>query len=817
MNRKELINSLTRILKHAILLAYLLVTVILTTPNLANLSASGNQSLGCVTIKVQYQDGCPRPDAEVRVLWPFEAPFGTTNASGVVSVCGWLEPNQDYYVVAYWPDSNTVFTEWLFVTDEHGNADVTMIRNSDHPNTIIMNVTSPTNYVRFVENALSDSSTVKDVTFEENENKTVYIRLPEHSTVLNASLNLSGHVVIQYSDWDDTEDCFSFNGSVISAPLAVDENWGTFAYIPNGGAGNVNEAYNYPELERVRTIKWEVEAKAHGGGNEVYVWLWNYTGNTWLEAMHFTDTLGPHPQWKTVILDAEDFQPAGHTFNASTQFVSTGYTGWWVRYYEGHLSWGCAQYPTNSHLNVGSDEDIEWSYPGMFNESAGIHTTPDLSAEINEYLSKATPDAHNEVDVPIVLHSDNTGTIRISDIQITYLYNTTYLHDVDFVTPLVGYNVNRTAYYNSREVCIHGFFVNNNSVFAKVDGMQHPVRSYDGHKYVEFVELVPVGLALTWGNHTIWWDTLSTPIIELLSPENRTYNTNSVDLNFTVNEPTTWIGYSIDEQEFQTVSGNTTLNITDGMHNIILNVTDGTGDPGTSERIHFIVSTHDVALTNVLSSSMEAIMGQIVNITVQAKNEGLYTETFNITTYYDEALIQTKEVPDLAPGEQANLTFNWNTIGIQTDVNYTIKAETSAVVNETDVIDNTLIDGTIIIRTERIAEVAPCDQVGNPKETFEISAIAYFKVKVNNTCPGVADVLVTTNVYDSDNMTIGVASFQGSIAPGVSALIIGVPIPTSARLGTATVYANAYTDWPHKGGVPYCPEVSATFQIVEGA
>lgn len=112
--------------------------------------------------------------------------------------------------------------------------------------------------------------------------------------------------------------------------------------------------------------------------------------------------------------------------------------------------------------------------------------------------------------------------------------------------------------------------------------------------------------------------------------------------------------------------------------------------------------------------------------------------------------------------------------------------------------------------------VTPSDQVGNPKETFETGTLAYFRVALNNTyVRSKLALLMTVNVYDSENTTIGVASFQGPIMPGISIIIIGVPIPATAHLGSATVYANAYTDWPHKGGIPYCPEASATFQIIE--
>jgi uncharacterized repeat protein (TIGR02543 family) len=114
-----------------------------------------------------------------------------------------------------------------------------------------------------------------------------------------------------------------------------------------------------------------------------------------------------------------------------------------------------------------------------------------------------------------------------------------------------------------------------------------------------------------------------------------------------------------------------------------------------------------------------------------------------------------------------------------------------------------------------IVGVTPCDTVGNPKTNFASGALAYFKVVVNNTGLEPVNVLITVNIYDSMGTTIGVASFQGPIMPGITTIILGLPVPTTARLGEAKVYANAFTDWIHKGGVPYCPEKSATFTIVK--
>jgi hypothetical protein len=78
------------------------------------------------------------------------------------------------------------------------------------------------------------------------------------------------------------------------------------------------------------------------------------------------------------------------------------------------------------------------------------------------------------------------------------------------------------------------------------------------------------------------------PRITVLSPENTTYLTDSVPLVFTLNEPTSWIRYSLDEQVNVTITGNTTItNLTSGSHNVVVYVNDTNGNMGVSDKVYF--------------------------------------------------------------------------------------------------------------------------------------------------------------------------------------------------------------------------------------
>ncbi len=80
------------------------------------------------------------------------------------------------------------------------------------------------------------------------------------------------------------------------------------------------------------------------------------------------------------------------------------------------------------------------------------------------------------------------------------------------------------------------------------------------------------------------------PAITNLSIQNKTYNQNTLPLNFTTDEPASWIGYSLDGQTNVTIAGNTTLTeLTEGMHSLTLYANDTVGNMGASETMYFNV------------------------------------------------------------------------------------------------------------------------------------------------------------------------------------------------------------------------------------
>jgi hypothetical protein len=107
---------------------------------------------------------------------------------------------------------------------------------------------------------------------------------------------------------------------------------------------------------------------------------------------------------------------------------------------------------------------------------------------------------------------------------------------------------------------------------------------------------------------------------------------------------------------------------------------------------------HDVAITDVTSARSWVYQGNPVNITVTAKNLGNLSESFNVSAYADSNLIGTTPVTGLASDTEVALTFQWNTTGVTSCHNYTIRGEASIVPHEFNTTNNNFTDGSIKVR-----------------------------------------------------------------------------------------------------------------------
>ena len=95
----------------------------------------------------------------------------------------------------------------------------------------------------------------------------------------------------------------------------------------------------------------------------------------------------------------------------------------------------------------------------------------------------------------------------------------------------------------------------------------------------------------------------------------------------------------------------------------------------------------DVAVRTVTPSASVAYQGYPRNVSVDVKNEGTVSATFDVTAFYNGSSMGTQTVTSLAPGVNTTLTFTWNTAGVPYG-NYTISAFATKLTYEVDTGDN---------------------------------------------------------------------------------------------------------------------------------
>ncbi len=98
-------------------------------------------------------------------------------------------------------------------------------------------------------------------------------------------------------------------------------------------------------------------------------------------------------------------------------------------------------------------------------------------------------------------------------------------------------------------------------------------------------------------------------------------------------------------------------------------------------------SVHDIAIVKVAPSNSTVEIGETISINVTVRNAGTETESFNVSAYCNESLIETQPVTDLSPDHKLSIIFLWDTTN-QTSGSYVIKAEAEPVADENNLANN---------------------------------------------------------------------------------------------------------------------------------
>jgi hypothetical protein len=114
-------------------------------------------------------------------------------------------------------------------------------------------------------------------------------------------------------------------------------------------------------------------------------------------------------------------------------------------------------------------------------------------------------------------------------------------------------------------------------------------------------------------------DTAS-PVVSVVSPENKIYSSSNVSLAVTVNEPVVWTGYSLDGQDNITVTENITLaELPNGLHSLVVFASDLFGNMGVSETVSFTIAVPEPLPTVPIAVSVVAVAVVVAGLLVYFK------------------------------------------------------------------------------------------------------------------------------------------------------------------------------------------------------
>ncbi len=357
------------------------------------------------------------------------------------------------------------------------------------------------------------------------------------------------------------------------------------------------------------------------------------------------------------------------------------------------------------------------------------------------------------------------------------------------------------------------------------------------------VGLVPIAIYAHYPNMTTGYDSIILdvsdvpPDINVLSPQNTTYTTNTVDLIFTISEPTSWIGYSLDGQANITITGNITLTgLAEGPHHIVAYASDTYGNMGFSNKVYFTIDTTppttSISLSGTLGLDNWYVSDVTITLTATDDVSGVaitaygfdgttwitYTDPFTISTegittiYYNSTDNAGNMEDTKSTTVKIDKTNPMTTIDLEgilgnddwylSDVTVTLGASdsTSGILQieySFDEITWIVYTTPFVIDTEgtTTAYVRLTDNAGNVET-------GTFDVKIDKTPPDLAKSLsgtlgnndwyvndVTVTLSGSDTVS-GLASIQYSF-DGTTWYVYSTPFVISSE-GIATLYHTAY-------------------------
>jgi hypothetical protein len=158
---------------------------------------------------------------------------------------------------------------------------------------------------------------------------------------------------------------------------------------------------------------------------------------------------------------------------------------------------------------------------------------------------------------------------------------------------------------------------------------------------------------------------ITSPSITILSPENKIYTTSNVPIICTTNKPTVWMAYRVDNGMNITVTGNTTITMADGKHNMTVYAADSDYNNGASNTVYlqnFAVDTVPINL-NVTSVQNTTYTVKEVPLSFTVSKE-ISWAGYSLDGQANQTAQPNTKLADLSVGPHALTVYAQDVIGL---------------------------------------------------------------------------------------------------------------------------------------------------------
>jgi len=230
-----------------------------------------------------------------------------------------------------------------------------------------------------------------------------------------------------------------------------------------------------------------------------------------------------------------------------------------------------------------------------------------------------------------------------------------------------------------------------------------------------------------------------------------------------------------------------------GTYTVTLNVTDSEGLVNSVTHDVTVSMKHDVAVVSVEIPLVQRSVwaGAGVSITIVVRNEGSETETFNVTTYYDDHIIETRLVTNLTPDASQELKITWDTSDVSAG-EYNITAEAILVGEPVENLANNKNATQISVD---VADIAITNVIASPTTVLAGDLLNITVVVKNEGESNIGSFLIEIFFTNATHSNMSITDFSiGGLTSGTEKPEWGTWNATKAGISPGTYMLSAKVD-----------------------